>query len=69
MSLRFAIANPNYSSWSLRVWLKLQCHNISIEVTSTPTMPAEDFGERIGRYMPARSEPQVTRYEYAKACA
>lgn len=57
MSLRLVIANPNYSSWSLRAWLILQHHNIPFEVICIPIMPAESFGERIGRYSPARKVP------------
>lgn len=57
MSLRLVIANPNYSSWSLRAWLLLQHHNISFETIRIPIMPAETFGDRIGRYSPARKVP------------
>ena len=57
MSLRLVIANPNYSSWSLRAWLILQHHNIPFEVICIPIMPAESFGERISRYSPARKVP------------
>lgn len=57
MSLRLVIANPNYSSWSLRPWLILQHHKIPFEVLRIPILPTETFGERIGRYSPARKVP------------
>ena len=57
MSLRLVIANPNYSSWSLRPWLILQHHSVPFEVIRIPFLPSETVGERIARYSPARKVP------------
>lgn len=57
MPLRLVIANPNYSSWSLRPWLLLRHHQIPFDTIRIPILPTDTLGERIGRYSPTRKVP------------
>ena len=58
MSYDLCIADPAYSSWSLRGWLMFDAFGIAVNETMA-TLYSPAFGETLARFAPARTVPAL----------
>ena len=59
MTLKLAIGNKNYSSWSMRPWLALRASNIAFEEIFIPLYTGEADKQRILDVTPSGKVPAL----------